>query len=66
MTFFSHPKSVCMSYIQHFCFSMEIAYIFLISSLQAIIHAFYPDVYITSTSNTIIFVEQKLKNSGCK
>ena len=50
-SFFKHPKSVGMTYIDHFKFSMKLGYLFFCGSVKAIIHAIYPDVYITSSGD---------------
>ena len=63
---FSHPKKVCMSYFQHFKFSMEMSSRLLIGSFQAFVHAVYPDIYITSTSDTIKKIDERIKESGCR
>lgn len=60
-----HPTHVCMTYYEHFCFSMEMAYAFGIGSLKAVVHAFYPDVYVTSTTDTVVGIQQRLEKSGC-
>ena len=66
MNIFSHPTQVCMTYYEHFCFSMEVAYIFSLGSFKAIIHAFYPDMYVTSTTDTVMNIQQRLKQMGCR
>ena len=37
MELFKHPKQVCMTYFEHFYFSMEMAYILGLGSFKAII-----------------------------
>ena len=66
MEFFKHPTQVCMTYFGHFRFSMEMAYIFWAGGCKAIVHAFYPDCYIKSTTDTVINVQQRLKIAGCR
>jgi|UniRef100_A0A6C0ESN4 hypothetical protein len=66
MEFFKHPKQVCMTYFEHFCFSMEMAYILGLGSLKAVIHAIYPDFYITSTTDAIDYIQKRLKTVGCR
>ena len=48
---FTHPKSVCLTYYQHFCFSMNVTKKLLIGSIKSFIHAIYPDIFITTTSD---------------
>ncbi len=63
---FKHPSKVCMSYFQHFKFSMEMSAHLLIGSYKAFIHSLYPDVYITSTSDCVKHISKRLDESGCK
>ena len=49
--FFQHPKSVGMTYTEHLLFSMKLSYLFFCGSVKSIIHAIYPDVYITSSGD---------------
>lgn len=48
---FKHLKEVKMSYMEHFVFSSNIFLMLFKGSIKALIHAFYPDVYITSSSD---------------
>ena len=66
MKLFNHPAEVCMSYLQHFRFSMEMAYIFGIASMKAIVHAVYPDAYLQSTTETVNYIQERLKSAGCR
>lgn len=60
-----HPNNVCMSYYTHMKFALNLSYIFLISSGKSLIHAFIPSLFITSSSDIIIELDELLKNSGC-
>ena len=64
--FTDHPKSVCMSYIQHFSFSFGLSFYFLKKSVQALIHSVFPNFYITSSSDVTKELNDKFKNVGCK
>ena len=55
-----------MSYYQHFCFSMYLARRFAIGSVKAVIHAFLPDYFITSSSDLIDDIRQDMSKIGCK
>ena len=66
MNFFSHPQEVCMSYFQHMKLSLYFSWIFSKASVLAFIHAFFPDTFITSTSDTNKQIEKILKESGCR
>lgn len=66
MTIFKHPAKVCMTYKQHCFFSLGISKDFLIGSYKALVHAFIPDIYITTTSDVVKNINYKLDNSGCR
>ena len=63
---FKHPKTVCMDYQTHAKFSLQMAYIFAIGSLKAVVHAILPDLYVSSTSEIVKEVQQHLQDSGCR
>ena len=62
---FTHPKAVCMSYFQHFWFSMYLARRFAMGSIKAIVHAILPDYYVTSSSDLIEDVKADMSKAGC-
>ena len=47
--YFKHPKLVGMTYFEHLFFSLNLCYLFLCGFLQAVIHSFYPDLFVTSS-----------------
>lgn len=63
---FNHPNSVCMSYIEHMVLSLRFALLFLGACLKAIVHAFIPSLFITSTTDTVSEVQIVLNTNGCK
>lgn len=63
--FFDHPRKVCMTYFQHFRFSMKLSSIFFISSIKAFIHALFPFWCVTSTTDTVTYIQNQLKGVGC-
>lgn len=65
-SYFSHPNSVCMSYLQHAQFSSSIGVSLLIGSFQAFVHAILPSMYLTSSSDLSRNLHLKLSNAGCK
>ena len=65
-SFFSHPNQVCMSYFQHMKFALDIGKNLAVGSVQSFIHAFFPNMYITSTSDLNKKITEKLNNSGCR
>tara|TARA_B100001093_G_scaffold294467_1_gene280876 strand:+ start:357 stop:575 length:219 start_codon:yes stop_codon:yes gene_type:complete len=62
---FFHPSEVCMDYVSHFKISIRCAFLLFIGSLKAFVHSVYPDIFITSTSETIQSIQKILKDSGC-
>jgi len=65
-SFFSHPNNVCMSYFQHMKLSLSFSFHMFTGSCKAIVHAFIPSLFITGTTDTAIYLEKTLKNSGCR
>lgn len=63
---FTHPKSVCLTYYQHFCFSMNVTKKLFIGSIKSFIHAIYPDIFITTTSDLLIELKNEMNNIGCR
>ena len=51
MRIFAHPDEVCMSYTQHCKLSLKLCLLMLLGCIKAFIHAFIPDLFITSTSD---------------
>ncbi len=63
---FFHPREVCMDYFSHFKVSIIFALILFKGSLKAFVHSVLPDVYITSTSDTIDTINKLLEKTGCR
>lgn len=63
---FEHPNSVCMTYLEHMKLSLGFAGMFFVGSLKAIVHAFVPSLFITSTSDLNHEVSQVLMTAGCR
>ena len=64
-SYFQHPQKVCMSYFQHCCFSLKLAHYFIVGTFKAIVHAFLPNFYITSSSDMIEDVKKEISKAGC-
>tara|TARA_A100001015_G_C14756342_1_gene619634 strand:+ start:151 stop:414 length:264 start_codon:yes stop_codon:yes gene_type:complete len=64
-TFFQHPREVCMDYLEHCLFSLSLAKLLGIGTFKALVHAFFPGFFITSTSELIKEIKEELDNSGC-
>ena len=63
---FQHPSNVCMTYLEHFAFSASLSITLAIGAYKALIHAIWPDAYITSTSDLVAHMDRKLKAAGCR
>ena len=63
---FKHPTNVCMTYLEHMKFAMNISLRLFVGSVQAFVHAIIPDMFVDSTSELINTIDYMLKNSGCK
>ena len=63
---FTHPSNVCMSYLQHWYFAMEMSTRMLYGSITSFVHAFLPDLFITSTTDTVNTIQKRLKEVGCR
>ena len=63
---FTHPSQVCMSYWEHFCFSMYLAREFSVAALCAVVHAICPDVCVTHSSDTIRRLTEEMRKVGCR
>lgn len=64
-SFFTHPNSVCMSYFEHMKLSLGFASTFFVGSVKAVIHAFFPNTFITSTSDIQKQIGRELSQAGC-
>lgn len=50
---FYHPDKVGMTYMEHMKFSMYLSYNLSKASIASVIHAVYPDILITYSSDMI-------------
>ena len=62
---FKHPKEVCMNYLEHCMLSLNFSYMLFVGSMKAFIHAVYPDMYVTSTSDLLVNIKKKMEKAGC-
>ena len=60
-----HLEDVNMTYVEHMMFSLGLSQIFLVASVKAVIHAFIPDVLITSSTDYIKVLKDKMHHR-CK
>lgn len=50
---FKHLKDVNMTYLEHMKFSLFLSFNFFKASFSAFVHAIYPDILITSSTDTL-------------
>ena len=62
---FQHPQSVCMSYLDHCMFSLKLARYFAVGSMKAVVHAFFPSLYITSSTDLLVTMKEDTSKIGC-
>ena len=55
-----------MTYGQHCFFSLKLALLQLEGFAKAVVHAFLPDTYVTSTSDINLHIRELLEEAGCK
>ena len=60
-----HLKNVCMSYCEHFILSFGFSCRLFIGSIQAFIHALFPNIYIDSTTKLTKYLQKTMQNVGC-
>lgn len=63
--FLDHPRTNCMSYLEHAKFSAYLSFLLFESSLKAIIHSIFPFYYKTSTSDTCNIIKNLIETNGC-
>ena len=56
----THLDEMKMGYFEHMYISLHYAFILLLSCIKAFIHAFIPDIYVTSTSECIVEINKEL------
>ena len=64
-SFFTHPNKVCMSYFEHMKLSLGFSKTFFVGSFQSLMHAFFPNMYITSTTDIHKKIGKELSEAGC-
>ncbi len=63
---FSHPRKVCMTYFQHFCFSIYLSSLFCKGAIFAFLHSLLPDFFITTSSDIVNNIQYLITTSGCR
>ena len=62
----THLEENCMNYLEHCKFSLGISIHFICGFWGAVIHAFVPTLYTTSSSDTSKLIQNILKSAGCE
>ena len=63
---FRHLRDSNMNYFEHAFVSLNYAFILFISCIKALIHSFIPDLFVTSTSECILEINNKLTRHNKK
>ena len=58
---FQHLENMNMNYFQHMSISLNYSFILFIGSIKALIHSFISNVFVTSTTDCMIVITNKLK-----
>ena len=65
MTDSNHLNNVCMSYYEHFKFSLKLSFYFIGGFIGAFIHAIFPQILIKSSTEINKTLNELLKFSNC-
>ena len=60
--FTKHPNSINLTYFEHLILSLSFSLSLSFASLKAFIHAIFPFIFITSTTDTIYNIDNQLNN----
>ena len=63
---FKHLREMNMGYFEHMYVSLSYVVILFISAIKALIHAFIPDLFVTSTTQCIVEINNKLTKHNTK
>jgi hypothetical protein len=61
-----HLKKVCMTYIEHACFSLKISGCFFVGGICAYVHAFFPNLFPKTSSKISKYIRNEIRQTGCK
>ena len=62
----AHPNKNGMGYFQHFIFSLKFFFYLFIATIKALIHAFLPFLFETSTGDVIVKINKCMKKQHAK
>ena len=63
---FTHPAEVCMTYWEHARLSLGLAWLFAKAAVAAAIHAVWPDVLISHSTDAVAEAQKRLAAAGCR
>lgn len=63
---FSHPSQVCMTYFEHMQLSLRLSLLFFQGFCKAFVHSFWPDIFVTASSDIQQEIAAILKSNGCR
>ena len=63
---FEHLTQVCMTYTEHMFLSLHLCVLFLTGSACAVVHAFFPNCFPSSSTTISRYIVEKIQNSGCQ
>tara|TARA_B110000046_G_scaffold78546_1_gene86621 strand:+ start:1033 stop:1218 length:186 start_codon:yes stop_codon:yes gene_type:complete len=55
-----------MTYLEHWRFSLWLALRFAHASFESIVHAFLPDVFVSSSSHNVHVIDAAIRAAGCR
>lgn len=61
--FTRHPRENGVSYVQHMFVSLNLCQTFIIASVQSFIHAFFPFIFETSSTDTVKYIDEMMKRN---
>jgi hypothetical protein len=63
---FKHLRDSNMNYFEHMFISLNYSFILFISCVKSLIHSFIPDLFVRSTTECIIEINNKLERHNMK
>ena len=64
-SYFTHPNKNCMNYYTHLRLSLYFSRRMFMASIKAIVHAFFPNFFLTSTTDTIDDIKNVISKYNC-
>lgn len=59
----SHLQQVSMTYQEHKDLSLQFAASLFMGSLKAVVHAFFPNAFVTSTSELVAQIQERIQHN---